>query len=322
LRKFLVIRFSSIGDIVLTTPIVRALKEQLNAEVHFVTKAVFVPLLQGNPHISKIFTIDAGLKELSVQLKSENYEAVIDLHKNMRSLRLRSLLGLPVFTFDKLNLAKFMVVNFKKFSMLPPLHIVERYFNGLKKVGVMNDNKGLDFFIPPSEEINVASIFSDPVSRPFLALVVGGSYYTKKIPLNKLSEICGLSPLPVVLLGGKEDSGIAHQLKKDHPTIIDLTGKLSVNGSASVVRQATWVITSDTGLMHIATAFQKRIISVWGNTIPEFGMFPYLSHPESMILEVEGLGCRPCSKLGYSRCPLGHFKCMNEIDYSFVKDLQ
>jgi ADP-heptose:LPS heptosyltransferase len=73
--------------------------------------------------------------------------------------------------------------------------------------------------------------------------------------------------------------------------------------------------------MHIAAAFNKKIVSIWGNTIPEFGMGPYLPNAENKLLEIKNLSCRPCSKLGYKKCPKGHFKCMNEIDTSFAKEL-
>ena len=149
----------------------------------------------------------------------------------------------------------------------------------------------------------------------FHVLVVGGSYYTKQIPINKLKEICVQSSLPLVLLGGKEDSGIAETVHQAFPDkTFNLCGKLNINQSASVIQQSKTVITSDTGLMHIAAAFKKDIISLWGNTIPEFGMGPYLAGNNSQLLEVKNLPCRPCSKLGYKKCPKGHFKCMNDID--------
>lgn len=120
--------------------------------------------------------------------------------------------------------------------------------------------------------------------------------------------------MPLILLGGKEDAAIAEQVYQFHKNkTINLCGKLNLNQSASIIQQANKVITSDTGLMHIAAAFKKDIISLWGNTIPEFGMGPYLAGKDSQILEVKGLSCRPCSKLGYKKCPKGHFKCMNDI---------
>jgi ADP-heptose:LPS heptosyltransferase len=121
------------------------------------------------------------------------------------------------------------------------------------------------------------------------------------------------------LLGGKEDAAIAEQVYQLHKNnTINLCGKLNLNQSASIIQQSHKVITSDTGLMHIAAAYKKDIISLWGNTIPEFGMGPYFAGKNSQILEVKNLSCRPCSKLGYKKCPKGHFKCMNDIEIAEI----
>lgn len=155
-----------------------------------------------------------------------------------------------------------------------------------------------------------------------MALVLGGSYFTKKIPLNKLREICSLAQLPLVLVGGKEDREQAERLSREFPHLTDFCGQLNLNQSAYLISQAEWVLTPDTGMMHVAAAFQKKIISVWGNTIPEFGMGPYLPRSENKILEVKDLSCRPCSKLGYHKCPKGHFTCMNQIDFGFLNEMR
>ncbi|MDP1802747.1 MAG: glycosyltransferase family 9 protein [Bacteroidota bacterium] len=323
MKKILIIRFSSIGDIVLTTPVIRCAKKQLNGtEIHFVTKEVFKSVLIHNPHIDKLHTFKEDVSELYDQLKAENYDVVIDLHKNLRSLRLKQKLKVKSYSFNKLNIQKFLAVKFKQTNKLPNIHIVDRYFETIAPLGVANDGKGLDFFIHENEKVDVATLLPANSQKEFVALVVGGSYYTKKIPINKLAEICNTVKLPVVVLGGKEDKLIADELQQRFPEIINTCGQYSINQSASIIQQAEWVITSDTGMMHIASSYYKKIISVWGNTIPEFGMAPYLPHNENKILEVKGLYCRPCSKLGYKRCPKKHFRCMNDIDFSAIKDLK
>lgn len=323
MKKILVIRFSSIGDIVLATPVIRCLKQQIKgAEVHFVTKKVFAEILTHNPNIDKLHTFDNDVSELFDQLKAERFDALVDLHKNLRSFRLKKKLGVKSFAFNKLNIQKFMAVRFKTVKNLPPLHIVDRYLETVKPLGVKNDGLGLDYFIPPKDELDVATEYFKGQAVRFIALVVGGSYYTKQIPLAKLIELCESAKLPVVLLGGKSEKTISAALKARCPQVIDTCGQLSINQSASVIRQAGYVITSDTGLMHIAAAFKKKIYSVWGNTVPEFGMGPYLPDPESQIVEVKNLSCRPCSKLGYKKCPKGHFHCMNQNDFSFVTKLR
>jgi len=313
--KILVVRFSSIGDIVLTTPIVRCIKQQIkDVELHYVTKQNFLSVIENNIYVDKVFTIKDSIKDVIPQLKKENYDYVIDLHHNIRTLRLKTALGKKAFSFNKLNWEKFLMVSFKK-NKLPHLHIVDRYFETVKSLGVENDQLGLDYFINHKDEVDIPSSLPTMFHEGYHALVVGGSYYTKQIPIHKLKDICSKSSVPLILLGGKEDAVIAEQVYQLHKNkTINLCGKLNLNQSASIIQQADKVITSDTGLMHIAAAYKKDIISLWGNTIPEFGMGPYLAGKNSEIWEVKHLSCRPCSKLGYKKCPKGHFKCMNDIE--------
>jgi len=317
--KILVVRFSSIGDVVLTTPVLRCIKQQVKGvELHFFTKQNFSSVIENNPYIDKVFAIKDSIYEVVRDLKKENYDYVIDLHHNLRTFKLKLALGKKTFAFNKLNPEKLLMVNFK-INRLPAVHIVDRYFETVSTLGVTNDSKGLDYFIHEKDQINILSYLPAEFQNGYHVLVVGGSYYTKQIPINKLKEICSQSSLPLVLLGGKEDTYIAEEVHKAYPQkALNLCGKLNINQSASIIQQSQIVITSDTGLMHIAAAFKKDIISLWGNTIPEFGMGPYLAGNNSRILEVKNLPCRPCSKLGYKKCPKGHFKCMNDIEIKSV----
>ncbi len=323
IKKILIVRFSSIGDIVLTTPVIRCLKNQLEkTEVHFVCKSVFAETILHNPYINKLYTFKKDIDEVIKELKSENYDLIIDLHYNLRSLLLKRKLGVKSFHFDKLNFKKFLAVNLKKINLLPKQHLVDRYFGAVETLGVKNDGLGLDYFIDKKDKVDIDDLLKNQINKQFIALVVGGSYFTKQIPLLKLNEICQYASLSIILLGGKSDEVIANEIAKYHKNVINACGKLTLNQSASLIQQAEWVITSDTGLMHIAAAFNKKIISVWGNTIPQFGMDPYQPNTENKILQVENLSCRPCSKLGYKKCPVEHFNCMNQIDFTFVKDLK
>lgn len=313
--KVLIVRFSSIGDIVLTTPVIRCVKQQLpGVEVHFLTKQRFSTVVSHNPYIDKLYTIDEELAEVIPLLKKENYDHIIDLHRNTRTLRLKRALGRPSYSYHKLNWEKFLMVWFK-INRLPHRHIVDRYMDTVLPLGVTNDQAGLDYFITSGDEIDIRERLPASFQAGYDALVAGGSYFTKRIPLHQLLEISKNNPRPLVLLGGKEDVEVANQVAMAcEDKVLNLCGTLSLNQSASVVRQAFRVITSDTGLMHIAAAYKKEIVSLWGNTIPEFGMGPYMAAESSKILEVRGLSCRPCSKLGYRKCPKGHFKCMHDID--------
>ena len=319
--KFLIIRFSSIGDIVLTTPVIRCLKQQVEGStVHFVTKKQFLPLLQANPHIDKIHCLDESLTALVRELKKEKFDYIIDLHHNLRSWLVKSGLRSFDFSFRKLNIEKWLMVNLK-IDRLPRIHIVDRYMQTLALFDVLNDGKGLDYYIPEKDTVDI-SILPPAFRQGYIALVAGARHYTKQLPMNKLVALCDLISKPIILLGGKEDIVTGDAVAGHTKGIVyNACGKFSINQSASLVQQARLVISHDTGLMHIAAAFKKKIISLWGNTIPEFGMFPYFPDENSRIIQVEGLTCRPCSKIGYDRCPRGHFRCMNELDEKQIASL-
>ena len=306
--KILVVRFSSIGDIVLTTPVVRMLKKQLNAQVHYLTKSSYVSLLKNNPYIDSVYQIENSINEVIADLKKENYDYVIDLHNNLRTQILKIRLGVPAKSFNKLNMEKFMMTNFKMDTM-PKVHIVDRYLETVKYLGVKNDNKGLDFFLSANDKVDV-SIFT----KDYIVFVIGGQHATKILPNEKIISIINKVNKPVLLVGGPEDFERGEQIVASTNNTLNTCGKYSVLQSASLVQQAKMVITHDTGMMHIAAAFGQKIYSVWGNTVPEFGMYPYIENEDSKRIEVQALSCRPCSKIGYAKCPKGHFKCMQEID--------
>ncbi len=317
LKKILIIRFSSIGDIVLTTPLVRCLKKQLpGTELHYLTKKVFLPVLECNPYIDKVHYINTNISEVLLDLKKEGFDFVIDLHKNLRTFILKTRLRIKTRSFQKLNFEKFLLVNFK-INRLPNLHIVDRYLETASSLGVVNDGMGLDYFIPENEQLSMPDL---PIQYKdgFIGAVIGGQHETKLFPLDKWIELITKINKPIVLLGGPDDFEMGEEIAKPFgDKVWNTCGKFSLNQSASLVKIADQIITNDTGLMHIAAAFKKTIISVWGNTTPDFGMYPYMpkdqTHKMSMI-QVHGLKCRPCSKIGYSKCPKTHFDCMNKMN--------
>ena len=324
--KFLIIRLSSIGDIVLTTPVIRCLKQQiLTSEIHYVTKSAYSAILESNPYVDEVFTVKEDLNEVLDQLKEEDYDYVIDLHHNLRSLKIKRAIGKPSFSFPKLNIEKWLLTAFK-INRMPDVHIVDRYLSTLEKFGIKNDGQGLDYFIPEQDHISLDTLPSF-CNNGYTALVLGATFATKRLPLHKLQQICEGYKGPLLLLGGKEDAAVGAQLEAIAPErIYNACGKYNLNQSADMLRQSKKVVTHDTGLMHIAAAFQVPILSIWGNTIPELGMYPYYAkedksptrlanpHPLFEIFEVHPLSCRPCSKIGHQACPRKHFKCMELQD--------
>ena len=306
--KILIVRFSSIGDIVLTTPVVRMLKKQLNAEIHYLTKSKYITLLKNNPYIDSVYQIERSINEVIKDLKKEKYDFVIDLHNNFRSRILKLKLGVPSKMFNKLNVDKFLLTKFK-INSLPNIHIVDRYLSTIKHLNIKNDDKGLDFFLSDNDSVDISQF-----PKEYIAFVIGGQHATKMLPTQKIISICKKINKPILLIGGSDDIDRGKQINSDSKNTVNTCGKYTIMQSAFLIKHSDYVITHDTGMMHIAAAFKKKIYSVWGNTIPQFGMYPYMAASDSKIIEVQDLGCRPCSKIGYDKCPKGHFKCMQEID--------
>ena len=332
--KALVVRFSSIGDIILTTPVIRCLKTaDSDNEIHYVTKQAYEGLLQENPYISKIHVLNDSLWRLASQLRKEKYDVIIDLHNNLRSRILCLLLGTKAYHVDKLNWQKWLMVRFK-INLLPNRHIVDRYLDTLISFKIKNDQLGLDFFIPEKDEVEIEWL---PKShhQGFVVVAIGAKHGTKRLPYERIVELCDRINRPIVLLGGADVSELGEKVEKfftrsesDPSTELAIAqdlgkkaqvfngcGKFNLHQSASLIRQSLVVFSHDTGLMHIAAALKKKVYTIWGSTIPEFGMYPYKT--PFVIFENKKLNCRPCSKIGFDSCPKGHFNCMNQVTFDF-----
>ncbi len=333
IKKILIIRFSSIGDIVLTTPVIRCVKNQLeDVELHFCTKEEYAPILEDNPYIDKIHCLSGNLDKLVKSLKKEKFDFIIDLHNNLRTKIIKLRMGVKAASVNKQNVQKWLMVNFK-IDKMPNRHIVNRYMDVVEQLGVRNDNLGLEYFIPDKYEVE-NDWLPETHQREYVAVMIGAKYKTKRLPLNRLIELCDRINKPIVILGGQEDVEVAKELESffklndgsqpyeeglkelgKKTRIFNACGKFNLHQSASVIKNAKVVFTHDTGLMHIAAAFKKSIFSIWGNTVPKFGMYPYGT--KFTILENNKVKCRPCSKIGFDKCPKGHFKCMNDIVFDF-----
>lgn len=221
------------------------------------------------------------------------------------------LLGCKRIGFDKINWQKWRAVRSKETAVLPKLHLVDRYFQSFARLGITNDGLGLHFALSEDAPEIIKEL---PFEGAYRCMAIGGSFATKRLPVEHLRSIAQMTAdLPLVLVGGPSDTSGAQLIASDLSHVYNYCGACNLQQSAALIQQATCVITHDTGMMHIAAAFQRPIISIWGNTVPEFGMYPYgLLHQQHKMFEVSDLDCRPCSKLGYEECPKGHFRCMQD----------
>ena len=308
LKKVLIIRFSSIGDIILTTPVLRCINQQLGVEVHYLTKKSFSGLLQHNPHVDALHCIDKEIgTDLIEKLKDEKFDFLVDLHGNWRSLRIKKALGVPSKTFAKLNLQKWLLIHLG-IDLMPRQHVADRYLDTLAHLGVSNDHKGLDYFMAPETTVDV------DLNKPFIAWSIGGSFTPKKLAAAQVVDVCNKMDVPVYLLGGPKEVDEAEAIIEacGQPNIKSFCGKLSLDQTALLIKNSRVLLSNDTGLMHIGAAFKKSIVSFWGCTKPSLGFAPYAAASDSIEI-LSTISKRPCSKHGKS-CKHKNLGCIKFID--------
>ncbi len=325
MKKILIIRFSSIGDIVLASPVFRCIKQQLpDSEIHFLTKKSFKDVTKHNPYIDQFYYYDHNMPVLIDQLKEQNFDVVIDLHNNIRSGKIKSALGKLTYTINKLTFQKLLLTKFK-INLMPGRHITQRSLDAVAALGVKDDGLGLDYFIGTDEHIQLSDL---PASHQlgYVAIVIGANHRTKKMPVNKLKELCNKINYPIILLGGNAEVQEGNVIASaDTIKIYNSCGKFSLNESADIIQKSKLVISHDTGLQYVACAFKKQVIAIWGGTSPKLDVEPYYGNSFSLnsyppIYENISLNlwCQPCSKYGGKKCPLGHFNCMNKQDINLI----
>ncbi len=310
--RLLFIRFSAIGDIVLASAAFRCAKQQLpGVEIHLLTKRSMKAVTEANPYIDQFYYLDSDLSVTIHTLKGCSFDYIVDLHKNLRSFRIRLALGVPVLAYDKLSVEKFLLTKFQ-INRMPDRHISLRSLDALAPLGVEYDGKGLDYFIPATTQ--VPELFPEG----YVALVIGASFATKKLPLDSLKQLVKLIPHPIVLIGGPEEKVDGEELALvDSDRIINTCGIYSLHESAALVRDARLVISHDTGMLYIACTFEKNVIAIWGATSPALQVEPCMpENTKTRVFQaiVPNLTCQPCSNFGTKTCPKGHFNCMKQQD--------
>ena len=289
--KILIIRFSSIGDVVLTSPILRCLKKQKKCIVHYLIKRQYKEVIENNSYIDKIHVIDQKYKQILPDLKSEKFDFVIDLQNNFKSFIIRKRINSKTYTVQKANWHKFLLI-YLRIDLLKN-HVLDRYFKCVESLGVYNDKEGLDFDIPSNTYVDY------DVSKPFIVWNIGASFNKKKLSSQQIAEVCNRLNNRVVIIGGVNDKELALSIMKSikNDNVVNFCGHLSISQAAYLLKESSLVLTNDTGLMHIAAAYNKRIISFWGCTKPIIGFTPLIDERNSRMILSEN-SKYPCSKHG------------------------
>ena len=314
-KNLLIVRLSSLGDILLTTPLLRTIKNNYpGIKIDFILRKEYHDLLKLNPNVDNIFLFNNHKDETS-KLKSliqkNNYDLIVDLQNNIRSKRLLRNSNVIIKSFGKNNLKKFLLVNFKinKLKNAPP--ITERYAQTIE--GLELDNEGLDLF-SDKDTVQIEGDHSN-----LIGLCPGAKHFTKMwskeyfIELGRLLEQNGYR---IILFGGKDDKQLCNEINDKLSNAINLCNDNDILQTAADMKLCKTIFCNDSGLMHTATAVKVPVIAFFGSTVKEFGFSPYKS--KSLVLENNNLKCRPCSHIGRSKCPKKHFKCMLDITPQFA----
>lgn len=328
--KTLVIRFSSIGDIVLSSPLLRVLRAKFpKGQIDYVARKEYAELVKYNHNLNYTYEFDAqsgfeALRALKKKVKAEQYDLIIDIHDSLRSKYLRGNRSVPSVIVNKRIIERTMLVKFKKnlYSSIVP--VADRYVETVKSLGIENDGKGLELHIPDEILFGVSGKIARLQLNKFetsIALCPGSKHFTKQWPAERYAElgarIAQKNDAQVLVFGGKEDAAVCARVAGHINQTVgaeratDFCGQFSLLETAAAMEYCDVVVTNDSGLMHIAIAMKKKLIAIAGSTVREFGFFPTIK--EGVMLERHGLYCRPCSHIGRKQCPEGHFRCMNEI---------
>lgn len=335
-NKTLIIRLSSIGDIVLASPLLRVLRKKFpSSQIDFVTRKEYADLIRYNPNINVTFEFDAtqgfkGLRYLKEKIRREQYDLVLDIHNNIRSRYLRCTVGADdVITINKRVIARTILVKFKKNYYRDIVSVADRYIEPLQKYTIEKDTKGVELYIPDNIIFAVSrrmAIFELDRYKKIIGFCPSAKHSTKRWPQERFIEtgirLARELDAKILVFGGTMDKSMCSYIVQSineasaAKPAADLSGEFSLLETAAAMHFCDVVVTNDSGLMHIASAMKKKIVALFGSTVKEFGFFPI--GERHVVLERKGLYCRPCSHIGLSECPEKHFKCMTDIQVAEV----
>ena len=324
--NILAVRFSSLGDLVLTTPLFRAIKRaHPSAKITLLTGAEYVPLFAHNPRIARVIGWDGDtpLRSVTRELRRIAWTHRLDLHGSLRSYLVRRLVGGGWHGYPKRRVARSIQIRFKKDVYRDRRHVVERYFDAAMGLDVLPDDQPPEVFVPMEAASAVDRFLreSGVADRTLVALVPGAAHFTKRWPEHHwvaLTEMLTAKGLGILVLGGHAEAGVGERLVAIAGRRgANAAGKFDLAGTAALLKRARVAVAGDTGVMHLATAVQTPVVTLLGPTVREFGFTPW--NARSTIVE-RALDCRPCSKMGGPACPLGHHHCLEWITVEEVAE--
>jgi lipopolysaccharide heptosyltransferase II len=328
MERILVIRLSSLGDILLTTPVLRMLREHCPAaRIDFLTKVAYQDVLCANPCVDRLWLLEPrqGLKEMLRCLRQTRYDVVVDLHRTLRSRLLsHGLLAQHKLTYVKHTVRRALLVHLGWNTLRAMTPVPERYVTALRRLGVTGPLPPLEMHLTAESRAAMQTYlqqeFPESLVRPLLAVAPGARWATKRWPVERFAavaqELAQAQQAAVVVLGSAEDTQLAQELcQRLSVPVLNSAGKLSLLHTAALLQQCHLLLSNDSGLMHMATALRVPVVAIFGPTVQEFGFYPFQACAQVVSAE---LACRPCSTKGSRRCPRGHHQCMQQVTVAQV----
>jgi heptosyltransferase II len=316
----LIVRFSAIGDILLTTPLIRALRARHpDAVISMLTKRQYSPLVSENPHLDEIIGITRkdSLFRIGTLIRRANYTHRLDLHGNLRTLVLKELAPGHWYSFSQRRVARYFLIHNKRNIYREDTPVAERYFEAAEDLDVLPDGGPPEFYLSAEAQERGGTWLSHAGighGRPFVAIAPGATHETKRWPVDhwvKLARLIIGTGADIVVLGGPDDSAIAGEIvARSGGRAASAAGLLGLQQTGAVLKQAAALISGDTGVMHMATALNVPVVALFGPTVRQFGFFPY--NAIATVVERD-IPCRPCTPHGGPACPLEHHYCMRQI---------
>ncbi len=336
-HKTLIIRFSSVGDIILSSLLVRIWRHGVpHGQIDFLVKSEYAGLVASNPFISRVIEFPAAgtfrdLRHLRDEIRQTDYDLIIDIHDSLRSCFL-CLGARHVVRIKKRKIARFLLVH-GKFDLYPFFHgapgVAERYLEAVRQFGIKDDNQGLEVFIPDQALQKATSLIANsgfPAGSGAIGLCPSAKHNNKMWLRDRFAESAALLAAErnsgVIIFGSSDEDALCREVEAEirrtrpETLVLNAAGNLTLIESAALMDRCELLLTNDTGLMHLATARKRPVVAIFGPTVRQLGFFP--TGTRSVVVEDSGLDCRPCTHVGLPDCPLGHFKCMKNIPVSRV----
>lgn len=323
-KRILIIQTAFLGDVILSTPLIRALRERFpDSFISFLLIPETKKVLENNPHLNEIIVYDkrkkggmGGFLDIKRKIKEREFDLSVIPHRSLRSALLAYISRIPErIGFDR-SAGSFLFTH--RIVYQPYAHEVDRNLSLLASFNKYLKDRAPELF-PSTEDFSYArKLLLDSgiwEEAKIVGIAPGSVWATKRWLPDRFAEVADLlvnkMGAKVVFLGSEDDLALCEKIAKlMTEKSVNLAGKTDVLQSAGIISFCKVILSNDSAPVHLASAMKSPVVAIFGSTIPEFGFAPY---GEGHLIIEKKMECRPCGIHGRIKCPKKHFRCMKEI---------